>query len=520
MNRLEKKIFWLVFLGLTAFYTTFQFYHRQIGYSDNAFLSQITESIAHRGVALSQIASANEQQFSDGFVIPAETLCKMKLPAPEIREFNYFRWHTYFILYLFAPFVWLFGAPLVLSFFTSLSFVGILGLAYATVRKKQGPIPLAILATVLIFIHPAWTGGTTGQIYVDRFFIGLGFLFASVLEFKPDSKWAFFTVGALCMLLSDRFGLAVGGITIAYLILSWRTLPPKPLRLVAFGLFAAAFSILIIKLYIQHPQYGGFLSFPGFAAIANTNQYFERMTYFMIVNFLLFGVFALFAPKFLLIALALMLPNVLGSIGGAEKTSFLTHYHSVYFPILAFATVSGITKAYSWVASNRWRWSIFAILVGFIILQAGIRYDAPGARTISDLREMKWGEREWGLPFDRIGDYLKPGKESVHLGTLRAIREAIPLGSHVSTPEFGLAWLDGRADTYYYPHGLDEADYVLVQFEITPEKKPFFKGIVNFLGPEVERAENICLTERIAQQYDVDGMQTFGDRAILKRKGK
>lgn len=514
----EKKLFWLAFLCATVFYTTFQFYHRQIGYSDNAFLAQITESVAHRGVAYSQIAAANEQEFSGGFVTQIDTMCKMPLPPPDVREFNYFRWHTYFVLYLFAPLVWIFGAPLVLSFFTSLSFVGILGLAYWVIRKQQGPVPLAMLTAILIAIHPAWSSGLVGQIYIDRFFIGLGFLFAATLEFDSGSKHAIFIVGILCTLLSDRFGLAVGGITLAYLILSCFRLPPKSLRLAVFGLGAAVFSILLIKFYIEHPQYSSFLSFSSFSNIVSLNHYFERMNYFLIVNFALFGIFAIFAPRFLLIALALMIPNVIGSIGGAEKTGFITHYHSVYFPILAFSTVLGIANLYHWLKSTPWRWGLYPVMIALIILQAGLRYDASEARTVSDLREMEIGRRDWAIPFDRIKDYIKPGSHSEHLKKLRAVRELIPKGSSVSTPEFGISWLEGQADTYFYPHGLDVADYALVQFRIAPDHRLLFWGVVNYLGPDVVQAEDLCLTERIAKQYDVEGMKTVADLAILKRK--
>lgn len=516
--RFRIAAFAVIFFSAVAFYSTFLYFHRQLGYGDNAFLSEMTENIAHRGLPVSQIASAIDQQFKVGFVQSPEAVCANPLPPPEVKEFNYFRWHTYFVLYLLAPFVLLFGAPFTLSFFTVLSFVGLLGAAYIFLTKKNVPAALAIPVVLLIFSHPGWSTAITGQIYVDRLFTGLGFLLIWALDRRSTSRWPLIAISILCTLLSDRFGLAVGGIVIAHTLLSKEVPWKEKWRLFAFGTFFAVFSLLLIKLYIQHPQYSGFVSSGTFTSFYKTHLFFEKMTYFVMVNFVLFGILGLMSPRYLLIAMALMIPNVFTNIGGAEKTSFLTHYHSAYFPVLAFAVVHGVSRFYEKFKDSNWRWMACPVIVIFIVLQLGLSYDAVNARTISDLRSPELKDRAIALPFNRFDDYRKPAGESTYLQHIHAIREAVPLGSRVSTPEFGMTWFENRAEIYYYPNGLDAADYLVLPVEYDANRKPFFSGVINYLGPDVVARENSCLTERIAEHFDVAAMKTFGGYAVIKRK--
>ena len=51
----------------------------------------------------SQIAATINEAFQTGFVLKAEELCALPFGLPSTLEFNYFRWHTYFDLYLLAP---------------------------------------------------------------------------------------------------------------------------------------------------------------------------------------------------------------------------------------------------------------------------------------------------------------------------------------------------------------------------------------------------------------------------------
>lgn len=45
-----------------------------------------------------------------------------------------------------------------------------------------------------------------------------------------------------------------------------------------------------------------------------------------------------------ILALGALVPNLLGSIGGAEKLGWTTHYHSPYFPFLVLAVLLGYAR--------------------------------------------------------------------------------------------------------------------------------------------------------------------------------
>ena len=56
-----------------------------------------------------------------------------------------------------------------------------------------------------------------------------------------------------------------------------------------------------------------------------------------------------FAKRLTLITILMVLPNIFYDIGGAEKTQFDTHYHSLYFPFLVFTFLAGIVRLESYL---------------------------------------------------------------------------------------------------------------------------------------------------------------------------
>src|SRR5207302_1111825 len=100
------------------------------------------------------------------------------------------------------------------------------------------------------------------------------------------------------------------------------------------------------------------------ANILHNAHYRELLIKFSIINVLFFGIFCAFEWRLALIAAAAMLPNVIGSIGGAEKVGWTTHYHSVYLPFLVAAALFGFGSLWNRFRNSRRRYAIVLIPIG------------------------------------------------------------------------------------------------------------------------------------------------------------
>jgi hypothetical protein len=91
---------------------------------------------------------------------------------------------------------------------------------------------------------------------------------------------------------------------------------------------------------------------------------------FLLVNASLLVV-ALFDVRAALIALFLMLPNIVGTLGGAEKVGWSTHYQDEYLPALIWAALLGFVKAYATWPRIRYRAALLggvALVIVFLAL--------------------------------------------------------------------------------------------------------------------------------------------------------
>ena len=99
---------------------------------------------------------------------------------------------------------------------------------------------------------------------------------------------------------------------------------------------------LYIKFY-QESFYSGNYSIGN--ALYYFNEYFklDSRTFYITNKFLLVSLPLIFLSffnfKLLVIAIGSMAPNLLFSVGGAEKIGFSTHYHTYYIPFVICATV-------------------------------------------------------------------------------------------------------------------------------------------------------------------------------------
>jgi len=225
----------------------------------------------------------------------------------------------------------------------------------------------------------------------------------------------------------------------------------------------------------------------------------------------LFGIIAIFDWRALLIALGTMLPNIIGSIGGAEKVGWTTHYHSMYFPFLLWAIYRGYSNLYL-IAKNKFKYKgVVVVNILVVALTLITLYQYPYythtknplfnhalSRTVIELpRYTKSGDRYQAI---LIGDELS---------------KYIPKGSVVSTVEPLFTRLYKDREIHVYPAGIDRADFVVIPIT---SSTPKYIGAASYRTAEEQTVLNTGLVERLGKLgFNIETPQIVAGYAILKK---
>jgi hypothetical protein len=164
------------------------------------------------------------------------------------------------------------------------------------------------------------------------------------LIFNKNKNIILFTFAFLIISVHEKSALMLGG----YIIVSEffdKVKNPKEFslnkNLLILSLISLFYSFVYLKFY-QVSYYSGTISFDN--AIFAIKQYLTFENSFFLTNKLILVclplfVLSLYSPKFVIISLGALLPNLLFTIGGAEKIGFSTHYHTYYIPFLISAVL-------------------------------------------------------------------------------------------------------------------------------------------------------------------------------------
>ena len=126
MSRSEKIIVSSVFCVLLIVLSWLQVIKWNDNQGDTAFLSQLTQNIMDSGASASSLGYSAIYFLKSGFL--SSTVDQVKnfdLKLPPGKNFDYFTFHWYPILYLFALFRFV-DVDILLPFFTVLSFMAML----------------------------------------------------------------------------------------------------------------------------------------------------------------------------------------------------------------------------------------------------------------------------------------------------------------------------------------------------------------------------------------------------------
>jgi hypothetical protein len=531
MSKLEKSIVAICFFVLLASFqhaVKIKFFISQL---DSAMMVGNIDSTYAEKVPISQINASALKAIATVIVQKADEVCAQPLREDRVELINMFERHAYGILYVLAPLRAIASGPAIASTFHALAFVGLLFAIYLFLRKEERSIPVALLFGVFVTVHPGWSASVFGQFYPDRFFIFAGFVYIVLLHRRlagrADHTWAILLTAILAASLTERAAIMIGVSTLAALVLyrDWRSWSQKDVPLVGLAVAILAYALLYMKLVQHNSDYGSFSSqVLSFISNINTNEAFQlNLGKYLWVN-LPYLILAFFEWRLALIAFGAMLPNMIGSIGGAEKTGWSTHYHSMYFPFLIAAASLGFLRLCRLVDRGYKTWALFS---GMAIVVLYIAMLSPD--TISPFWEFKRANIQNHAMRKVVeievnsGDAASARKFSIYH---KAVADSIPENMAVSAAEGMMPSLLGKGRTlHYYPLGIGSVDYVILSFVRDDKGELKFSGAISYLGAENRDALDACLNKRIANEYKLertvspDAVTSYG-AAIFKRLKK
>jgi len=493
---------------------------------DQAYFLETIDTTFETGHSTTMLGGSFVRVLQELITAPVSKICEFQFENEGREYLSIYDRHSLLILYGLAALKTIFPTTVIYYLCALVAFPGLLLVVYLRSRNIGLPVIVSVILLLMVAFHPAWSYSAFGQFYADKLFPILCIVYFFVLHdwITLDHRRPFLllVIGILAASTSERsIIMLVAGTLGVYALFGlrrrWSRLDILPLILI---LILGTYAYIYMYSIQQNPDYGSFSSgFFNFVSAISMNAEVAKPIYkFLFINLLFLAPFAFFAKRWALIALLSMIPNAIGSIGGAEKLGWTTHYHSAYFPFLIIAVVMGASSLLK-TGSRALVPIAMTLAIGVTLLFAFLDPFPPPSIRFS-LKQIG----ETGLVKTVEFTTASGPAESVinRVKYLKNIAAFIPPGSEVTTLESympvlyekGVKWI------HFYPLGLGRSDYLIVPYT-QKDNVPKWEGFISYLGPDVAEQANLCLQNRINEQYTL--VKAFPESAItgtaiLKRR--
>ena len=501
-----------------------------VGAGDSAsMIDLVKQAAAGHGLVDSSFNSANDLWPLLGAL--ADKYCSSDF-IPRFRGASVITWHPYWMTFPIAaltliPGVKAAGAVMALS---ALSHVGVFGLLWWFLRRQGVPLILTVVFCVAIFVFKPWAESVLGQLYFDRLFIlpGTALILLTHLRLteKAGSLLAIVALAFVCVLISERPAMMVGVFLIGYPILrkGLRVFRSRDcLALMGTGLACLAYVFIYTKFVQESPYLVSWTSMAGMisalqsALIPGGGLFPATMKLFAVLA--PFILLAVFDWRMCLIAVGSVVPNLLVSIGGAEKYVFLTHYHMPYLPFVLAGAAMGLVRLWSMVRPK----SDQGVGRDYSGIRAGFVMTCMLAAIAAYSNWFNHTDLSRTFVFNNPVDpvlprALVPGLPNPWVAGSIAMREfsrefvsVIPEGAAVSAPEWIWPSLVDRGGIKidFLPFGIGIDPYVVMTSARMPDGS--YQLQVQSFQPEPEAAKiRTCVQDRVDRNYSLMKQAEYG----------
>ena len=375
----------------------------------------------------------------------------------------------------------------------------ILGLTYIiyffSKVKPINQISLSILMA-MIMLSPAFYLSLQGQNYMDRLFFGPGIYVVLNLLNQARSKSqnaALIIISLFSFTISERVSLILGAaiiFTLFWKVKNWQKIDSVLLTLGSAGICWYFYwsSTISVSRYTSNTSFevmkGNFLE-----AINGTRT--MPLSLFLLGNAVLL-VLSAFNKRAFFLAFISMLPNIFVSVGGAELTGFLTHYHSIYLPILVASAAVGYSEMQIYQLKTKVFVPVVSVTI-FLLLYSQFVSTAPKEGRTTNERAL-YSLGKVGDSFGIRKTDIVDSRVSIKEGLLRLTKRVDSDG--ITTPPEIMPTLAsiGFSQMRYFPVGIGNSKYVIASYLDSkmdyPRESAFgmvSEERINKWGPELQR---------------------------------
>lgn len=427
-------------------------------------------------------------------------------------DFNHFRFHFYPILYPLSILLYAFKAPYVTHFIDIFSFLSFLYIAYFILIKNHCRPLLSLIVVAVISFHPAWSWSIQGQPFPDRIYLPFGLLALYYIDFKNCTKYGLLAL-SMCCLIVEKVILYSGIFLIIHTLIFHKKNKDVVTRL-AFGIFLIIIFELLKRYQLtSNPYYESFINLsPGALLNLFTDPYFfNGISSLLLVNLPFLLVILLKSPKLFAITIAMMIPNIIGNIGGAEKTGYYTHYHTLYFPFLIYSFCISFSKLHDDLLKKNVvvKYFQYPYLLLTLIFFHSVYF--------SEIQSIK-------LNFNKSDSYLSYfyrayNEMNNYLTLSEKINKSIAKSAKVSSVEAGWPYLYEYINSSFFPYNMDSSEFLIVNYSESSGNY-LYSGVSSFRGIEASNAMNACLNIKIEEaKFDINNpIKLNNSIAILTKK--
>jgi hypothetical protein len=492
---------------------------------DEAYFLESIDTTFNTGKPQTMLTASVVEAIKTVMVQPASEVCAADLAQSRREPVSIYERHSFPILYLLALLRIVMSSLSILLVCEVIAFPCLLAAVYVISRHFGSPPWLASLLVALTAAHPAWSYAAFGQFYPDKLFPVLGLIYLALLydylTEKRSRLWTLLLFGSLAASTSERSTIMLVAATSGLLV--WftirRGLRRSNIYILMFTIALSIYAFVYMHFVQINSDYANFSSaamnavHSGFSEMPPASRKFLAINTGMLTPFSFAGGISTF------IAGGSLMPNLLGSVGGAEKLGWTTHYHSAYFPFLIFANIVGAGTFYRRSKAAAGICAVVSVAVASVFLLLNpltptplldVSPDNLHRTAIGQIIEFQFGSR-------RSTELIQAAAD------LQDIVKGIPAGSDVSTvePLMPALYQHGVHVIYFYPLGIGRAKYVVIPYAVQPTGKLVFKGNGSYLGQEFAEDIDRCLTLRLDSTYTVARLvkqSPAGGLAILELK--
>lgn len=518
-NRFYEMLILIMMLMVSIYmltaYNAVKFY--SLG-TDTAGFIDLIRAVAQNGTMVSPIFSSVYS------VIPFLTASSNIYCVSDLlsvnQTSNFLQWHPYLITYALALPVKYFGvAPLTIAaLINAVNIACSLALIYCFLRGRGLVVWECLSFIFAVVVSQYWVGAIAGQFYFDRLFLLPGLVLVLYCYQKLDGNYrvwlsvCFFAMLS-SVLISERTALMACVLSLGYwLLLVENRLKERGLAIFIFSIVGLVYFIIYMKffqnsLYYNRLDWKGVLHNITIALSPDGVLYGPTLKWIGIVSPMVILSFAK-NWRYGLLTISALAPNLLVTVGGAEKTGFATHYHAGYIPFLVgfaaigYASLANKVRAHS-LPGHFWKKFSKSIFISIAVVVSGL-----AVSQIKETREM-YGTIAWlNSGFDSM--VQKRNESMKFVGSL-------PTDATISSPEWIMPALAaaGISKVDYMPIGILKNKYVIAQYN----SEKHLPEIPSYLDPSSKDRISACIQDKLILNYKIKSEAMIGSsRYVIYEK--